>query len=240
MLNNMHIILVEPQLSENVGMAARAMMNCGLTSMRLVNPREDHLSQKAISASSNAEEILYNAKVFQTLDEAIEDVQFVLATTSRKRGQTKTIYSAEKAMQICAQNIQNNINSAVLFGPERTGLYNDDVCKADAIINIPLNPKHCSLNLSQAVLLIGYEFFKTQVEIKPEQFITNSSTPAQKEKLLLFLDFLEKELSQSKVYGNEEKKEKTIINLRNIFTRNSLTEQEINTLYGVVNYLKNS
>ena len=157
------IILVEPQLAENVGMAARAMMNCGLEQLYLINPREDHLSDKAISVSSNAEEILYRAKVFASLDEALRDMDFLLATTARHRDQTKTVYTADKAANVVAQKIFDGVRCGFLFGPERTGLRNEDVCLADAIINIPLNPKHCSLNLSQAVLLVGYEFYKTQI-----------------------------------------------------------------------------
>ncbi len=240
MSNNPSIILVHPQLAENIGMAARAMMNCGLSDMRLIMPREDHLSAKAVSASSNAEEILYNAKVYPSTEDAIADLQFVLATTARHRDQTKMVYNADKAAALCAEKSLSGIRCGILFGPERTGLHNEDVCKADAVINIPLNPKHCSLNLSQAVLLVGYEFYKTQIDAKAEEFVTNHTHPANKEKVFGFLAFLEKELAECGNYKEGEKREKTLINLRNIFTRNPLTEQEINTLYGVVNYIKRS
>ena len=138
------IILVKPQMAENIGMAARAMMNCGLTELRLVSPREDHLSDKAISASSNAEEILYNAKIFLTTEDAIADINFIAATTARHRDQTKPILSAEFAAEKIKENSLNSIKSAILFGPERTGLYNEDVALANANKNIPLNPIHCS------------------------------------------------------------------------------------------------
>ena len=232
------IILVEPQLAENVGMAARAMMNCGLCEMRLVNPREDHTSAKAVAASSGAEEILFNAKVYATTEEAIADLQWVAATTARHRDQTKAVLSAEFAAQETAQKLSSGICCGLMFGPERTGLNNQDICLADAIINIPLNPKHCSLNLSQAVLLVGYEFYKTQKDMTSEEFVTNHTTPADKEKVLKFCTYLESLLEDCGNFKIGEKREKMVINLRNIFTRGQLTEQELNTLYGVINHCK--
>ncbi len=233
-----YIILVEPQLAENVGMAARAMMNCGLYHLRLVHPREDHLSAKAVSASSNAEEILYNAEVFDTTEQAIADLNYVLATTSRHRDQVKPVFNANRAAEILDEKIANGSKGGILFGPERTGLNNHDVCLSDAIINIPLNPRHCSLNLSQAVLLAGYEFHKLQIDAPDEQFVINHSDLAEKEKVLQFCTYLEKKLDDCGNFKEGEKRDKMVINLRNIFTRNQMTEQEINTLYGVVNHLK--
>ncbi len=231
------VILVEPQLAENVGMAARAMMNCGLAELRLVNPREDHLSAKAVAASSNAEEILYQAKVFSSTEEAVGDLGWVAATTARHRDQTKSVLSAETAAADAALKIQSGISCGLMFGPERTGLNNRDICLADAIINIPLNPKHCSLNLSQAVLLVGYEFYKTQADMGGRQFVTNNTTPADKSLVLKFCAYLENLLDDCGNFRVGEKREKMVINLRNIFTRNQLTEQEVNTLYGVINHL---
>lgn len=234
------IILVEPQLSENVGMVARAMKNCGLKELRLVNPRENHLSNKALSASSNSEEVLQNARVFSSTIDAISDLQYVLATTARHRDQTKRVFNADLGAEIVAKKIYSNIKCGYMFGPERTGLRNEDVCLADAIINIPLNPEHCSLNLSQAVLLVSYEFYKTQHKTTENKFVTNHTTIADKEKVLLFCNHIENKLEQFANYKDEQKKEKLIINLRNIFTRSELTEQELNTLYGIINYLSKS
>lgn len=236
-INQPYIILVEPQLAENVGMAARAMMNCGLYHMRLVKPREDHLSDKAISASSNAEEILETAEVFDNIKDAIDDVEFLLATTARHRDQTKKVYTADAAAIETAEKLKNDIRCGFLFGPERTGLRNEDVCLADAIINIPLNPRHCSLNLSQAVLLTGYEFYKTQIEAEKEKFVINHSSLAEKGKVLKFCEFLESNLDDCGNFKLGEKRDKMIINLRNIFTRNQMTEQELNTLYGAIRHL---
>lgn len=239
MNNQPIIILVEPQLAENVGMATRAMMNCGLYDLRLVNPREDHLSAKAISASSGAEEILQNAKTYKTTREAVADLQEIYATTARPRNQIKIVHTAENAAKEISQKIkEDNSNIGILFGPERTGLHNDDISLADAIIEIPLNPKHCSLNLSQAVLLVGYEWYKNQITAEDVRFVTNTTTLASKEMVLNFVRHLEQELSEHPGFKDEEKRPHMERNLQNIFTRNHLTKQEINTLYGIIKYLK--
>lgn len=240
MQNQPYIILVQPQLAENVGMSARAMMNCGLYNLRLVAPREDHLSDKAVSASSGAAEILQNAQIFKTTEEAVADLEIVYATTARPRNQIKTVHTAEHASAEIDKNIkQNNAKCGILFGPERTGLHNEDICLSDAVIEIPLNPKHCSLNLSQAVLLVGYEWYKHQIDADEVKFVTNSTTVAPKKMLFNFYEYLEKELAAHPAYKDEEKRPRMIMNLRNIFSRSQLTEQEINTLYGIIKHLSN-
>jgi tRNA/rRNA methyltransferase len=234
------VVLVEPQLAENVGMAARAMKNCGLTELRLVNPREDHLSDKALAASSNSEEILREARVFAGVPEALADLQYVLATTARHRDQTKMVYNADVGAMNVAERLAKGEACGFMFGPERTGLRNEDVCLADAIINVPLNPAHCSLNLSQAVLLVGYEFYKTQIGVVAPKFETNHTQIANKEKVLHFCRHIEQKLENFANYKDEVKQEKLVINLRNIFTRAEMTEQELNTLYGIINYLSDN
>lgn len=232
-----YIILIQPQLAENVGMAARAMMNCGLYKLRLVSPRENHLSPKAIAASSGAEEILQNAEIFPDTRSAIADISCVYATTARHRDQIKVVYTADKAMREFDRLNRKGTACGILFGPERTGLHNDDISLSDAIINIPLNPRHCSLNLSQAVLLVGYEYHKLQIDTPDTQFVTNGTEIADKEKVLSFLDFFESKLDECGNFSIDEKRPRMVRNLRNIFTRGSLTEQELNTLYGIINYL---
>lgn len=238
MKNNLPcVILVEPQLAENIGMTARAMKNCGLKELRLVNPRENHLSEKALSASSNSENILQNAKVYASTKEAVADLQYVLATTARHRDQTKMVYNADAGAKEVTHKLKEDALCGFMFGPERTGLRNEDVSLADAIINIPLNPEHCSLNLSQAVLLVGYEFYKAYNKPFSSEFVTNHTTLASKEKVMLFCSHIESKISNFANYKDENKKEKLLINLRNIFTRSQMTEQELNTLYGIINYL---
>lgn len=231
------IILVQPQLAENVGMAARAMMNCGLYHLRLVNPREDHLSAKAVAASSGADEILRNARIFPDTLSAIADLNEIYATTARRRDMIKPVHTAAYAAQEMTTHLHAQTSCGILFGPERTGLHNDDVCLANSIIEIPLNPEHCSLNLSQAVLLVGYEWYKLQIEAPASRMVTNKTSLASKEKVMLFLNRLEAELEDCGTFKLPDKKERMVTNLRNIFTRNQMTEQELNTLYGIINYL---
>jgi len=236
-LNEPAIILVEPQMAENIGMAARAMLNCCLHEMRLVNPRESHLSEKALSASSGADIILQNAKVFSSTAEAIKDLQYTYASTARKRNQIKSVDGADFAAKNLFQKISGGEKCGVMFGPERTGLHNDDIALASAIIEIPLNPEHCSLNLAQAVLLIGYEWHKNNIPQNSHEFITNTTEVAPRDKLLKFFEFIEEKLDKSKNFADEEKRPRMIRNLRNIFTRNEMTLQELDSLYGIINYL---
>lgn len=233
-----YIILVNPQLAENVGMTARAMMNCGLYNLRLVNPRENHLCDKAISASSNASSILENAQVFSSLKEAVADLHHIFATTARRREMIKPIYLPETAMKEISQNIEN-ARYGVIFGAERTGLENDDVAICDGIIEIPLNPEHTSLNLSQAVLLIGYEWQKLKNTRDGKILITNKTEISTKEEVLTFLDFVENELDKVGKFDNDEKRPRMVRNLQNMFVRADITQQEIKTLYGVIKFLTN-
>ena len=233
--NSPVFILINPQMAENIGMAARAMLNCGIHEMRLVLPRESHLSDKAISASSGAEIILQNAKLYKSTEEAIADCNYVYATTARRRGMIKPVSSARYAAKEIIKN--HNYKYGILFGPERTGLHNQDVCLSNEIIEIPLNPEHCSLNLSQAVLLVGYEWYQQHISAPEHQFILGRTHFADKEKIIMFLKHIEQKLENSSIFHQPEKKDNMTINLRNIFTRSNITEQELNTLYGVINHL---
>src|SRR5690606_968865 len=154
------IILVEPQMGENIGMAARAMANFGLAEMRLVNPRDGWPNEKAEAASAGALHVLAGVRVFGSVEEAVADLNFVFATTARERGQQKRVLGADAAMAETVAQAAGGAGVGVLFGRERTGLDNDAVALADAIITFPVNPAHASLNLAQAVLLVGYEWFK--------------------------------------------------------------------------------
>lgn len=180
------VILVKPQLAENIGMAARAMKNCGLKEMRLVAPEQSPVSETALRASSNSEDILLNARVYATTREALADLDTVYAATARPRHQVKEVFTAEYA----ATHLPTGRRTGFMFGCERTGLENEDISLADAIIEVPLNPEHCSLNLAQAVLIIGYEYYKTTIAPEGRRFITNGGEVASKEKLFKFLDAL--------------------------------------------------
>ncbi len=228
------IILVKPQLAENIGMAARAMKNCAVRELRLVNPEQSPLSEQAIRASAKSEEILTQAKIYQNTKSALADLQVVYAATARPRHQVKEVITAEYA----AKNLPNDKKIGFMFGCERTGLENEDISLADKIIEIPLNPEHSSLNLAQAVLITCYEYYKTTLAAPDSHFITNDGNIVTKEKLFKFLDMLDKKITANPKI-KKDMTDSLLINLNNIFTRAELTEQELNSLYGITNILEN-
>ena len=230
------VVLVRPQLAENIGMVARAMMNCGLSCLRLVAPRENHLSEKAISAASGAAAILEQAQVFSDIQDAVADVHFVLATTARLRDMTKPMMSPSPAIQKTDERISRQEQVVWLFGPERTGLENKDLALSDACVQIPLNPAHSSLNLSQAVLIMGYLWW-TRSDREFKTLVTGGARSAAKKELALFLKRLDDRLEQAGYYAFPDKKERMRRNLHNIFERNNITSSELKTLYNILKIL---
>ena len=230
------VILVKPQLAENIGMAARAMKNCGLKELRVVSPEQSPTSEIALRASSNSEEVLQNSKIYSDTKSALADLETVYAATARPRHQVKVVETAEYA----AQHLDLSKKIGFMFGCERTGLENEDISLADKIIEIPLNPEHSSLNLAQAVLVIGYEYYKTTISPDGARFMTNGGEIASKEKVFKFLNMLDKKISASPRLKDEAHTHSLLININNIFTRASLTEQELNSLYGIVQLLNGS
>jgi tRNA/rRNA methyltransferase len=231
------IILVRPQLSENIGTTARAMLNCGLTGLRLVAPRDGWLSDKAIAAASGAEALLQAAQVYASTEAAILDLERVYATTGRNRFMVKPVMTPRQAAATLRAEITAGLASGVLFGPERTGLENDDVALADTVITVPLNPDYCSLNLAQSVLLIGYEWFQAGTPAAPAAMTKGALAPASKSELLGFFRHLESELDACGFFRVAEKRPGMVRNLRNLFERADLTPQEVRTLHGVVHEL---
>lgn len=227
------VILVKPQLAENIGMAARAMKNCGLKELRVVAPLESPTAEIALRASSNSEEILQNAKIYSDTKKALADLETVYAATARPRHQVKPVETAEYA----ATHLELNKKIGFMFGCERTGLENEDISLADKIIEIPLNPEHSSLNLAQAVLVIGYEYYKTTINPVGSRLLKNDGNFATKEQVFKFLDMLDSKISASPRLKDEAHTKTLLININNIFTRASLTEQELNSLYGIVQIL---
>lgn len=228
------IILVRPQMAENVGAVARAMLNCGLTQLRLVEPREDWRSDKAIAMASGAGAVLEAATAYPDLRKAIADLQHVYAATARRRELTKTIFVPRAAAIEVDTHLKNGEACGLLFGPERTGLLNAEVAECSAIIEVPLNPGFASLNLAQAVLLIAYEWFQRKVLPVERQFLTNDSPLATREELANFLDRLELALDECGFLWPPAKRETMLHNIKTQFARNSLTQQEINTLHGMI------
>jgi len=228
------VVLVEPQLAENVGTTARAMANFGLRRLRLVAPRQDPLSPRARAAASGADCILEQAEHYQTLETAIADCHFVCATTAREHDQAKPVMDAEAAALAMAPRIAGGETVAVVFGRERNGLENDEVALADRIVTLPVNAAFASLNLAQAVLIIGYEWFKLAAAGAIPFATPVKSPPAAKQQLLAFFADLERELENVEYFRPPEKRETMVINLRNIFNRMEASQQDIRTLHGVV------
>jgi tRNA/rRNA methyltransferase len=228
------IVLVEPQLGENIGTAARAMMNCGLDDLRLVRPRDGWPNDRAVAAASGADPVLDKARLYPSVAAAIADLQHVYASTARDRSMVKR----EVTPRLAAAEMQGFIAAGdacgVLFGPERTGLVNDHIALADTVVTVPLNPVFASLNLAQAVLIIGYEWFTTRGEPSPEMLHTGHSRPANKAELLRFFDHFEEALDLSGFLRHPDKRPGMTRNLRNLFQRAQCTEQELRTLHGVI------
>lgn len=233
------VILVEPQLGENIGAAARAMLNCGLTELRLVSPRDGWPNEKARANASGADQVIDGATLFDTTEAAIADLTRVYATTARPRDMVKVVETPRFAAREMRARIAAGERIGLLFGRERTGLVNDDIALADAVISVPLNPAFMSLNLGQAVLLVGYEWFQSADDTPERQLITNATRPAEKAELLNFFAHLERELDASGFLRNIEKRPSMVRNIRCLFDRAELTEQEIQTLHGIVKELSN-
>ncbi|WP_431862300.1 RNA methyltransferase [Azospirillum sp.] len=228
------IILVQPQMGENIGACARAMLNCGLTELRLVKPRDGWPNEKAQANASGADLVLDNARLYETTAEAVADLQVVYATTVRTRGMVQEFVTPRVAAEELRAQYSAGHRTGVLFGPERTGLVNDDLTLADKLITVPLNPSFASLNLAQAVLLIGYEWFQTG-EVPPERVLhTGQSRPATKAELLNFFEHIEGELERTGFFTTPEKRPSMVRNLRNAFERMQMTEQEVRTFHGIL------
>ncbi len=230
------VILVEPQMGENIGMAARAMLNFGLTEMRLVKPRDAWPNAKAINASSGAHSVLEAAKVFETTEDAISDLHRIAATTARTRDMIKSVQSPREWAAISRDVNEMGQHCGILFGPEKFGLDNDDIALVDTLVMVPTNPAFSSINLAQSVLILGYEWWlsgkiETRTEIRRKGF---GAVPASQSDLHAFYAHLEDELEKSGFLRVAEKRPRMVRNIRNIFNRVNLTDQEVRTLRGII------
>jgi tRNA/rRNA methyltransferase len=228
------IILVEPQLGENIGTAARAMLNCGLDDLRLVRPRDGWPNTKAVNAASGADSVLDRARLYPDLRAAVADLPHVYASTARDRYMVKRAVTPRLAATEIRGYLAADEPCGVVFGPERTGLVNDDLTLADTVLTVPLNPAFSSLNLAQAVLIVGYEWFLASQDPPAETLHTGHSRPANKEELARFFDHFEEALMESGFIRDPLKRPSLFRNLRNFFQRAHPTEQELRTLHGVV------
>jgi len=232
------IILVEPQLGENIGMAARAMLNCGLVELRLVKPRDGWPNDKALAAASGADAVIKNAVIFDTTSDAIADLERVFATTARPRDMTCVLTTPTGAAKEIHDFTAKGGKAGILFGREAKGLKNDDLSLSDALIMIPVNPAFSSLNLAQAVFAVGHEWFRLSDDTPQSELAMPKATrPAEKAELQGLFEHLEGELDEAGFFHVTEMRPGKVRNLRNMFQRAALTEQEVRTLRGVVTSL---
>ncbi|WP_338827930.1 TrmJ/YjtD family RNA methyltransferase [Bradyrhizobium sp. 27S5] len=228
------VILVEPQLGENIGMAARAMGNFALTRMRIVNPRDGWPNVAAQRAAAGADHIIGSVELFDTVEQAIADLTLVFATTARAHDQAKPVVGPEGAAGEIVGHVASGGGAGILFGRERSGLTNEEVALANRIITFPVNPGFASLNLAQAVLLMGYEWFKLSTAGALPFAMPERSEPASQHQMQAFFDNLVTELDKVEFLRPAEKRDTMLVNLRNIFTRMDPTKQDMHTLHGVV------
>lgn len=234
------IILIEPQLGENIGMVARAMANMGLSRLRLVAPRDGWPNEIARAASSGAEHILNGAQLFDSFDEATSDCHYIFVTSARVHRQAKPVTGPQDAARRLRQKVKAGQKVAVLFGRERNGLTSDEISRAHEILTFPVVDDHPSLNLAQAVLLFGYAW-RTADEDEGELLphVTQlGSKPASSGEIESFFQQLVETLLKAGYFKPEHRREVMERNLRNIFLRRELTSQDVQTLHGVLTALK--
>lgn len=235
------IVLVEPQMGENIGAAARAMANFRLSDLRLVNPRDGWPSTKAQAAASGATGVIDAASVFDSLEDAIADLSFVLATTARTRDLPKAVSGPREAVEELRKRAAGGEACGVLFGRERWGLTNDETGLADAIVTFPVNPKFASLNIAQAVLLISYEWLSAGLDgaLPTREAVPDRDfRPAPKAHLLGLMRHLEEVLDPTGYFRTEDMKPTMVQNLRAILQRPGFTRDEIDVLHGVIGALE--
>ena len=229
------IVLVAPQLGENIGTAARAMANFGLGDLRLVSPRDGWPNERAVAASASATHVIERARVFDTLEQAIGDLNFVWATTARNRGLHKPVREPERAMADAASRVGAGQQVGILFGRERTGLETEEITRADEIVTFAVNPEHASLNIAQAVLLMGHEWFRSLGERgRRETFRELDEAPAPRHELLGLIAQLEDMLERRHHFAVETREAMQRANIRSALTRPQLTRGEVHLLRGVL------
>ncbi|MGF1455955.1 MAG: RNA methyltransferase [Alphaproteobacteria bacterium] len=232
------IVLVKPQMGENIGASARAMYNFGLTDLRLVAPRDGWPSDKAVAMASGASPVIEGTQVFETTAAAVGSLHHLYATTARDRYMIKPVMTAEAAAQDMRARTGRGEAVGILFGGEKAGLHNDDVAIADTIVTVPVNPAFASINLAQAVLLLSYEWFK-QADATPA-VVTEAehAKPATRAEILAFFDHLEQALDDAGFLFPPEKRPGMVRNLRNMWHRVALTHQDVQTLRGMIKALQ--
>ena len=231
------VILVRPQLGENVGTTARAMLNFGLTDLRLVRPECGWPNAKAVQAASGATEVLNRLRVFDRVEDAAGDLHRLFATTARSRDLPKPVITAVQAAHEARAALQKGEAVGIMFGPERTGLFNEDLIYADAVVSIPVNPEFVSLNLAQAVLLVAYEWFASKIDVPDQRAIEPAGRPATKGELDQLLEHLIVELDAVNFFRTPDRRASMSRALQLIFARAGLREPDVHLLRGVIKEL---
>lgn len=227
-------ILVRPQMGENIGAAARAMLNFGLTRMRVVGPRDGWPNPKAVAMASGAGRLLDNAGLYDDVAASIADCDYVFATTARPRELVKPVVTPERAMEMAREMAAAGKTVGVLFGPERAGLENDDVALANAIVTVPVNPDFPSLNLAQCALLMGYEWRRQTEVVAPEVMALGRTDFAARAEVEKLADHFEERLEAAGFFFPETKAANMRLNLRNMWGRLNLTRAEVQTFHGML------
>jgi TrmH family RNA methyltransferase len=231
------VILVRPQLADNIGSVARAMANGGLFHLRLVAPRDGWPQERAWRMASGADAILNAATVHATVADSVAGLHRIFATCPRPRHIVKTVMTARGAASALHQAAAEGLRTGILFGPERAGLDNDDMAQADTLVRYPLNPAFDSLNLAQAVMVMAYEWWTAQDGTPASTLMTNETEVATKDQLENFLTHLIAELDACGFLRNVPKRPGMVRNIRHLFQRGQITEQELRTMFGVVKEL---
>ncbi len=234
------IILVEPQLGENIGAAARAMHNFGLTDMRLVAPRDGWPNPKAAGMASGATPVLEASRVYERTADAAAEIQHLFAATARPRDMIKHTVTPRHAAQLMRGAALRGEACGILFGREAWGLGNDDIALADGIIHVPVNPAFASLNLAQAVLLVAYEWFVADDDTPPETVTMGDCRPATRAELVGLFEHLEADLDAHNYFRPPERRPSLTRSIRNMVLRSRLTDQDVRTLRGIIGALAKS
>ncbi len=228
------VILARPQMGENIGAAARAMYNFGLDKLRITSPRDGWPNDKALAMAAGAASVVEAAEVFDDLPAAVADLNYVVASSARGRDLAKPILSPEEAARALRAHHAAGEKVGMLFGAERSGLANEEVALADAVVTIPANPAFPSLNLGQAVLLLSYEWMRTSGNPELPRTGRAHAPQAAKAELIQLFEALEEALIHSGFLMSVEKRPAMILNLRSMLSRAELTEQEVRTLRGII------
>ena len=228
------IILVEPQLGENIGAAARAMANFGLWDLRLVNPRDGWPNEKAVASAAKAMPVIERVRVFSTLAEAMADLHLVFATTARNREMYKPVIGPDIAADRLSAHIGGGQKAGILFGRERWGLNNDEVALADAIVTLPVEPAFASLNIAQAVLVLAYEWRRAALSDLPLPFAGDEGEPAERAQLVGLVEQLGEALDRAEFFKTAAKRPGMMNNIGAMLARAGFNAQEMRTLRGIV------